>query len=305
MQNNKLINKLRLPVIVAPMFLVSGPELVIASSNAGLVGSFPGPNARTTKELEGWMEQINSSTSNPWAFNMITHKTYDRFGDELDLIKKFQPQIVITALGSPERVIEAVHGYGGKVIADVNNINFARRCADMQVDGMALICHGAGGHTGHLSPFSFTAYVREFFNGLIVLAGSISTGQHIKAAKLLGADLCYMGTRFISAKESNAVDEYKSMIINSTYDDLRMTNLFTGADAYYLKDSIINNKLDPDNLESNTSGFNVSASQDKIKAWKDIWSAGQGVGLIKNIESVESIVQKLESEFLQGAEHGN
>ena len=305
MQNNKLINKLRLPVIVAPMFLVSGPELVIASSNAGLVGSFPGPNARTTEELEGWMEQINSSTSNPWAFNMITHKTYDRFGDELELIKKFQPQIVITALGSPERVIEAVHAYGGKVIADVNNINFARRCADMHVDGMALICHGAGGHTGNLSPFSFTAYVREFFNGLIVLAGSISTGQHIKAAKLLGADLCYMGTRFISAKESNAVDEYKSMIINSTYDDLRMTNLFTGADAYYLKDSIINNKLDPDNLESNTSGFNVSASQDKIKAWKDIWSAGQGVGLIKNIESVESIVDKLKSEFVQGAGHGN
>jgi len=287
------------------MFLVSGPELVIASSNAGLVGSFPGPNARTTEELEGWMEQINRSTSNPWAFNMITHKTYDRFGDELDLIKKFQPQIVITALGSPERVIEAVHAYGGKVIADVNNINFARRCADMNVDGMALICHGAGGHTGHLSPFSFTAYVREFFNGLIVLAGSISTGQHIKAAKLLGADLCYMGTRFISAKESNAVDEYKSMIINSTYDDLIMTNLFTGADAYYLKDSIINNKLDPDNLESNTSGFNVSASQDKIKAWKDIWSAGQGVGLIKNIESVESIVDKLESEFVKGVGHGN
>jgi nitronate monooxygenase len=297
MQNDKLIDQLRLPVIVAPMFLVSGPDLVIASSNAGLIGSFPGPNARTAEELEHWMHQINDATSNPWAFNMITHKTYDRFAQELDLIKKFQPKIVITALGSPERVIEAVHGYGGKVIADVNNINFARRCAEMDVDGMALICHGAGGHTGHLSPFSFSAYVREFFNGLIVLAGSISTGQHIKAAKFLGADLCYMGTRFISAKESNAVDEYKSMIINSTYDDLRMTNLFTGADAYYLKDSIINNKLDPDNLESNTSGFNVSASQDKIKAWKDIWSAGQGVGLIKNIESVESIVDKLESEF--------
>jgi len=300
MQNNKLVDQLRLPVIVAPMFLVSGPDLVIASSNAGLIGSFPGPNARTAEELENWMHQINNATSNPWAFNMITHKTYDRFADELDLVKKFQPKIVITALGSPERVIEAVHEYGGKVIADVNNINFARRCAEMEVDGMALICHGAGGHTGQLSPFSFSAYVREFFDGLVVLAGSISTGQHIKAAQLLSADLCYMGTRFISAQESNAVDEYKSMIINSTYDDLRMTNLFTGAQAYYLKDSIINNKLDPDNLESNTSGFNVSASQDKIKAWKDIWSAGQGVGLIKNIESVESIVEKLESEFLQG-----
>jgi nitronate monooxygenase len=300
MQNYELIDQLRLPVIVAPMFLVSGPDLVIASSNAGLIGSFPGPNARTAEELEDWMHQINNATSNPWAFNMITHKTYDRFSEELDLIKKFQPKIVITALGSPERVIEAVHGYGGKVIADVNNINFARRCAEMAVDGMALICHGAGGHTGHLSPFSFSAYVREFFDGLIVLAGSISTGQHIKAAQLLSADLCYMGTRFISAQESNAVDEYKSMIINSTYDDLRMTNLFTGAQAYYLKDSIIKNNLDPDNLDSNTEGFNVSASQDKIKAWKDIWSAGQGVGLIKNIESVESIVEELESEFLRG-----
>ena len=300
MQNDKLIDQLRLPVIVAPMFLVSGPDLVIASSNAGLIGSFPGPNARTAEELEDWMHQINNATSNPWAFNMITHKTYDRFSEELDLIKKFQPKIVITALGSPERVIETVHGYGGKVIADVNNINFARRCAEMAVDGMALICHGAGGHTGHLSPFSFSAYVREFFDGLIVLAGSISTGQHIKAAQLLSADLCYMGTRFISAQESNAVDEYKSMIIHSTYDDLRMTNLFTGAQAYYLKDSIIKNNLDPDNLDSNTDGFNVSASQDKIKAWKDIWSAGQGVGLIKNIESVESIVEELESEFLRG-----
>ena len=300
MKKDNFIDKLRLPVIVAPMFLVSGPDLVIASSNAGLIGSFPGPNARTTEELEKWMQQINDSTISPWAFNMIAHRTYDRFEDELELIKKFQPEIVITALGSPERVIEIVHSYGGKVIADVNNINFARRCAKMNVDGMALICHGAGGHTGHLSPFSFTAYVREFFDGLIVLAGSISTGNHIKAAKLLNADLCYMGTRFISAKESNAVDEYKFMLINSNYEDLRLTNLFTGADAYYLKDSIIKNNLDPDNLESNHDGFNVSGSQEKIKAWKNIWSAGQGVGLIKKIESVESIVEELEAEFLDG-----
>jgi len=300
MQKNNLIDQLRLPVIVAPMFLVSGPDLVIASSNSGLIGSFPGPNARTAEELETWMQKINSSTSNPWAFNMITHKTYDRFKEELELIKEFQPTIVITALGSPEKVIEIVHSYGGKVIADVNSIDFARRCSDMNVDGMALICHGAGGHTGNLSPFSFTSYVREFFDGMIVLAGSISTGKHIRAAQLLSADLCYMGTRFISAKESNAVDEYKAMIIKSNYNDLRMTNLFTGAQAYYMKDSIIKNNLDPDNLSSNSDGFNVSASQDKIKAWKDIWSAGQGVGLIKKIESVESIVQELENEFLEG-----
>ena len=300
MQTSKIIDQLRLPVIVAPMFLVSGPELVIASSNAGLIGSFPGPNARTTEELEQWMQQINASTSNPWAFNMITHKTYDRFEEELGLCKQFQPMIVITALGSPERVIEEVHAYGGKVIADVNNINFAKKCAQMKADGMALICHGAGGHTGNLSPFAFSSYVREFFDGIIVLAGSISTGDHIKAAQLMNTDLCYMGTRFISATESQAVDEYKEMVIQSNYNDLRMTNLFTGAQAYYMKDSIIKNNLDPDNLDSNLDGFNVSASQDKIRAWKDIWSAGQGVGLIKKIESVESIVKELETEFLKG-----
>ena len=300
MQTSKIIDQLRLPVIVAPMFLVSGPELVIASSNAGLIGSFPGPNARTTEELEQWMQQINASTSNPWAFNMITHKTYDRFDEELELVKQFQPMIVITALGSPERVIEEVHAYGGKVIADVNNINFAKKCAQMNVDGMALICHGAGGHTGNLSPFAFSSYVREFFDGIIVLAGSISTGDHIKAAQLMNTDLCYMGTRFISPTESQAVDEYKEMVIQSNYNDLRMTNLFTGAQAYYMKDSIIKNNLDPDNLDSNLDGFNVSASQDKIRAWKDIWSAGQGVGLIKKIESVESIVKELETEFFKG-----
>jgi nitronate monooxygenase len=300
MQTSKIIDQLRLPVIVAPMFLVSGPELVIASSNAGLIGSFPGPNARTTEELEQWMQQINASTSNPWAFNMITHKTYDRFDEELELVKQFQPMIVITALGSPERVIEEVHAYGGKVIADVNNINFAKKCAQMNIDGMALICHGAGGHTGNLSPFAFSSYVREFFDGIIVLAGSISTGDHIKAAQLMNTDLCYMGTRFISATESQAVDEYKEMVIQSNYNDLRMTNLFTGAQAYYMKDSIIKNNLDPDNLDSNLDGFNVSASQDKIRAWKDIWSAGQGVGLIKKIESVESIVKELETEFFKG-----
>ena len=292
MQTSKIIDQLRLPVIVAPMFLVSGPELVIASSNAGLIGSFPGPNARTTEELEQWMQQINASTSNPWAFNMITHKTYDRFDEELELVKQFQPMIVITALGSPERVIEEVHAYGGKVIADVNNINFAKKCAQMNVDGMALICHGAGGHTGNLSPFAFSSYVREFFDGIIVLAGSISTGDHIKAAQLMNTDLCYMGTRFISATESQAVDEYKEMVIQSNYNDLRMTNLFTGAQAYYMKDSIIKNNLDPDNLDSNLDGFNVSASQDKIRAWKDIWSAGQGVGLIKKIELLLTILKK-------------
>ena len=297
MNKNKL-NTLRLPVIVAPMFLVSGPDLVVASSKAGLVGSFPGPNARTIEDLENWMHTItNSLDGELWAFNMIAHRTYDRFQDELDLIARFKPPIVITALGSPARVLETVHSYGGIVIADVNTVEYAKKCVEYGADGLALVSYGAGGHTGTLSPFVFTSHVREFFDGIIVLAGSISNGRHIRAAQCLGADLCYMGTRFIASNESMAVDEYKNMVARSLSTDLRLTNLFTGANAYYLKDSIIKNGLDPDNLETNEKGFNISGSQDKISAWKDIWSAGQGVGFSKKIESLEEITLALEDEW--------
>jgi nitronate monooxygenase len=228
---------------------------------------------------------------------MIAHNTYDRFQDELDLIAKFKPPIVITALGSPARVLETVHSYGGVVIADVNTVEFAKKCVDYGADGLALVSHGAGGHTGTLSPFVFTSHVREFFEGIVVLAGSISNGSHIRAAQCLGADLCYMGTRFIATEESIAVKEYKEMVINSKSTDLTLTNLFTGADAYYLKDSIINNKLDPENLETNDKGFNISGSQDKISAWKDIWSAGQGVGFSNRVQALESVVTELENEW--------
>ena len=297
MNKNKL-NTLRLPVIVAPMFLVSGPDLVVASSKAGLVGSFPGPNARTIEDLENWMHTItNNLDEELWAFNMIAHRTYDRFQDELDLIARFKPPIVITALGSPARVLETVHSYGGIVIADVNTVEYAKKCVEYGADGLALVSYGAGGHTGTLSPFVFTSHVREFFDGIIVLAGSISNGRHIRAAQCLGADLCYMGTRFIASNESMAVDEYKNMVARSLSTDLRLTNLFTGANAYYLKDSIIKNGLDPDNLETNEKGFNISGSQDKISAWKDIWSAGQGVGFSEKIESLEEITLALEDEW--------
>jgi nitronate monooxygenase len=298
MNKQKILKSLRLPVIVAPMFLVSGPDLVIASCKAGLVGSFPGPNARTIDDLESWMNKITSSLDGElWAFNMIAHNTYDRFQDELALVAKFQPPIVITALGSPARVLETVHSYGGVVIADVNTVDFAKKCVDYGADGLALVSFGAGGHTGTLSPFVFTSHVREFFDGIVVLAGSISKGSHIKAAQCLGADLCYMGTRFIATEESIAVKEYKDMVTRSKSTDLRITNLFTGANAYYLKDSIINNNLDPDNLESNDKGFNISGSQEKISAWKDIWSAGQGVGFSNKIESIEEIASELEIEW--------
>jgi len=298
MKKTDILSSLKLPVIVAPMFLVSGPELVIASCKSGLIGSFPGPNARTIDVLENWMSEISSKLNNEiWAFNMIAHITYDRFEDELALIKKFQPPVVITALGSPARVLETVHSYGGVVIADVNSVKYAKKCAEYGADGLALVSYGAGGHTGTLSPFTFTSHVREFFDGLVVLAGSISNGNHIKAAQCLGADICYMGTRFIATEESMAVDEYKEMVTYSESTDLRLTNLFTGADAYYLKDSIIKNGLDPDNLETNDAGFNISGSQDKISAWKDIWSAGQGVGFSDKISTVDKITRKLMNEY--------
>ncbi len=298
MKKTDILSSLKLPVIVAPMFLVSGPELVIASCKSGLIGSFPGPNARTIDVLENWMSEISSKLNNEiWAFNMIAHITYDRFEDELALIKKFQPPVVITALGSPARVLETVHSYGGVVIADVNSVKYAKKCAEYGADGLALVSYGAGGHTGTLSPFTFTSHVREFFDGLVVLAGSISNGNHIKAAQCLGADICYMGTRFIATEESMAVDEYKEMVTYSESTDLRLTNLFTGADAYYLKDSIIKNGLDPDNLETNDAGFNISGSQDKISAWKDIWSAGQGVGFSDKISTVDKITRKLINEY--------
>tara|TARA_Y100000768_G_scaffold386970_1_gene376767 strand:+ start:995 stop:1912 length:918 start_codon:yes stop_codon:yes gene_type:complete len=298
MKKTDILSSLKLPVIVAPMFLVSGPELVIASCKSGLIGSFPGPNARTIDVLENWMSEISSKLNNEiWAFNMIAHITYDRFEDELALIKKFQPPVVITALGSPARVLETVHSYGGVVIADVNSVKYAKKCAEYGADGLALVSYGAGGHTGTLSPFTFTSHVREFFDGLVVLAGSISNGNHIKAAQCLGADICYMGTRFIATEESMAVDEYKEMVTYSESTDLRLTNLFTGADAYYLKDSIIKNGLNPDNLETNDAGFNISGSQDKISAWKDIWSAGQGVGFSDKISTVDKITRKLINEY--------
>lgn len=298
MKKTDILSSLKLPVIVAPMFLVSGPELVIASCKSGLIGSFPGPNARTIDVLENWMSEISSKLNNEiWAFNMIAHITYDRFEDELALIKKFQPPVVITALGSPARVLETVHSYGGVVIADVNSVKYAKKCAEYGADGLALVSYGAGGHTGTLSPFTFTSHVREFFDGLVVLAGSISNGNHIKAAQCLGADICYMGTRFIATEESMAVDEYKEMVTYSESTDLRLTNLFTGANAYYLKDSIIKNGLDPDNLETNDAGFNISGSQDKISAWKDIWSAGQGVGFSDKISTVDKITRKLINEY--------
>ena len=295
---------LSLPVVAAPMFLVSGPNLVIAACRNGIIGSFPSPNARTIDILEEWMDRIIRETNAPgagaatkmWALNLVVHQTYERLPEELELVAKYKPPIVVTALGSPRDVVETVHGYGGLVIADVNNIEYARKAAAVGVDGLALVSAGAGGHTGSIAGFAFVPAVREFFDGIIILAGTIGDGRAIRAAEVLGADLVYMGTTFIATEESLASEDYKNMLIDAQFPDLILSNSFTGAYAYYLRPSIENAGLDPDHLLPKER-MDLTGSQNKIKVWKDIWSAGHGVGAIHAVEPVSAIVTRLREEY--------
>lgn len=294
-----LTRGLRLPAVCAPMFLVSGPELVIAACRAGLIGAFPGPNCRTIEELERWMDDVARATRDdaaPWAFNMITHSSYPRFEAELELVKRYRPPLVITALGGPGRVIEAVHGYGGVVFADVNSVGFARKAAAAGADGLVLVCSGAGGHTGTLSNTAFIEAVRTFFDGPVALGGGISTGGGIAAAEAMGADLAYLGTAFIPAAESLADDDYKRMVVAAGASDLVVSASVTGVPASWLKESLRRSGLDPDNLpEKGAVQFDDPAKI--LKGWKDVWSAGQGVGAIRTIEPVAAIAARLTGEY--------
>lgn len=298
---------LRLPVVCAPMFLVSGHEIVVAACRSGIVGSFPAPNARTIDVFEEWLDRITgelalftrnqlAGATNVWAMNLVVHSTYERLDAELALVQKYQPPIVITALGSPARVIDAVHDYGGLVIADVNSVPLARKAAALGVDGLALVAAGAGGHTGQMAGFAFVPAVREFFDGVLILAGAIGDGRAVRAAEVLGAELCYVGTRFIAARESIAFEPYKQMVVDSDFSDLVLTNSFTGANAYYLRPSIVAAGLDPDNLEGKAR-MDLSGSETRVKAWKDIWSAGQGVGTIHQVEPMADIVERMAQEY--------
>ena len=300
---------LRLPVVCAPMFLVSGPEIVVAACRSGIIGSFPAPNARTLDIFEEWLERITgelallkknqvAGSSTVWAQNLVVHSTYERLDKELALLQKYRPPIVITALGSPAAVIEVVHDYGGLVIADVNSVELARKAAALGVDGLALVAAGAGGHTGHMAGFAFVPAVREFFDGVLLLAGAIGDGRAVRAAEVLGAELCYVGTRFIAAQESIAFEAYKNMVVESSFKDLVLSNSFTGAHAYYLRPSIEAAGLDPDNLTSK-GRMDLTGSQTKIKAWKDIWSAGQGIGTIHAVEPMSEIVDQMVQEYSQ------
>ncbi len=297
---------MRLPLLAAPMFLVSGPELVIAACRAGIGGSFPAPNARTIEILDEWLGRIVRETAaardatpgavGPWSLNLVTHSSYDRLGAELELVDRYRPPLVITALGSPAPVVARVHAYGGQVFADVSNLAFARKAAATGVDGLVLVSAGAGGHTGKISPFAFVDAIREFWDGAIVLGGSLGSGGAVRAAELIGADLAYAGTPFIVAQESLAAQAYRDMVVRASLEDLVLTRTFTGADAWYLRESIVAAGLDPDALVGKDK-MDWSNSQGQLKAWKNIWSAGQGVNHIRGVESVAAIVDRYATEY--------
>lgn len=291
-----MFDKLKLPVIVAPMFLVSSPKLVIESSRSGVVGSIPLLNAHTPEECTDWLEELKAALpTEPWAVNYISHKTNRRFEVDLELIRKYEPPIVISSLGNPGLVTEVVHGYGGLVFSDVSTVKHAKKAAKSGVDGLILVCAGAGGHAGTLNPFAFLEAVKDFWNGYTILAGGLSNGKDVMAARIMGADFAYMGTRFIAARESVATDSYKEMLIESTIEDILYTDTFSGVYANYLVPSLIKNGIDPASLKSRDT-IDLSHMVD-VKAWRDIWSAGQGVTSINAIECVSEIVQHLVEEY--------
>lgn len=297
----------RLPVFAAPMFLVSGPELVIGSCRAGIIGAFPSHNARTPAQTGEWMASINATLATaraadpaaviaPWCVNLVTHSTNTRLRDDLDLVVRHRPLVVVTALGSPKPALEAVRSYGGIVIADVVNMTLARKAIAAGVDGVACVSAGAGGHTGFLSPFAFIAAVRAEFDGLIVVGGGIADGRAIAGAIVAGADFVYMGTRFIPAAESIAAPDYKQMVVASGIDDLVVSAAITGTHASWLKPSLRAAGLDPDALPDKPHR-DYDTANSEARRWKTIWSAGQGVGASQAIEPVAAIVAQLEREY--------
>lgn len=293
------LDQLRLPLIVAPMFRVSGPELVVAACKSGVIGSFPAINPRTADEFDEWLSKITSELANepnaaPYAVNLVIRS--ERLPEDIEVIKKYKPPVVITSVGSPKEVVPEIHSYGGIVLADVATLHHAKKAVEAGVDGLILLCAGAGGNTGWINPFAFVRAVREFYNGIVVVAGCIMDGVSMHAAKVLGADLVYMGTRFISTEESMAVQEYKEKLVEVNMDEIMTTTAFSGLKANYIRSTIVDAGLDPDNLPPYEE-FNVS--QHRKKRWKNIWSAGQGVGAIKEILPVSKLVDQLEKEYFE------
>lgn len=287
---------LKLPVIAAPMFLISGPELVIACCKAGVIGSFPTLNARSPAILDEWLDRITAETENstPFAANLIVHRSNRRLEEDLSLVARHCVPLVIASVGSPEGVIERIHAYGGLVFSDVASLKHARRAVETGADGLILLCAGSGGHTGWLNPFAFVGAVREFFNGPVVLAGAISHGRYIQAAERIGADFAYVGTNFIATRESLASDEYRRMLIESNADDIVLTAEVSGIPANMLRSSLERAGFKGGRKHE---GFDLLKDENVFAAWRDIWSAGHGVGDVSRIETVDDLVLRMKQDY--------
>ena len=305
-----LKDRLALPVIGSPLFIVSVPDLVIAQCKAGIVGSFPALNARPKELLEEWIVRIKTELEAyqkanpdkkvaPFAVNQIVHASNDRLEHDVAMCVKHKVPIMITSLRPPAEVVQAAHSYGGIVLHDVINERHARKAAEQGVDGLILVCTGAGGHAGTQSPFALVSEVKQWFKGAIILSGAIANGASILAAQAMGADLAYMGTRFIATHEANAQPAYKQMLVDTSASDIVYSSLFTGVHGNYLGPSIVNAGLDPKNLpegDKTKMSFGSGGSA-KNKVWRDIWGAGQGVGSIHNITGVAEVVAELSQEY--------
>ncbi len=306
-----LENKLSLPVIGAPLFIISHPPLTIAQCMAGVVGSFPALNARPKEQLDEWLAEITETLAAarvkepqrriaPYAVNQIVHASNDRLDHDMNMCEKYKSPMLITSLRAPGDVVKQAHGWGGIVFHDVISVRHAEKALEAGVDGLILVCAGAGGHAGTLSPFALVREVRRFYDGPIALSGSIAHASSILAAQALGADFAYMGTRFIATKEARAVDAYKDAIVTSTAQDIVYSSLFTGIHGNYLRSSVKAAGLDPDNLPSaDKTAMNFGGNA--VKAWKDIWGSGQGVGQMDDVPTTAALVARLQAEYREAA----
>ena len=305
-----VLSNLRIPVVGAPLFIVSNPDLVIAQCKAGVVGSFPALNARPGPVLHEWLDRITTELAEwdaknpdrkaaPFAVNQIVHKSNDRLEHDVEACVKFKAPVIITSLGAQPWLNEAIHSYGGVVLHDVINVTHAKKALEKGADGLIAVCAGAGGHAGALSPFALVQEIRQFHQGPLLVSGSIATGDAVLAAQAMGADLGYIGSAFIATQEANADERYKQMIVDSHADDIVYTNLFTGVKGNYLKPSVVAAGLDPDQLpEADPSKMNFgSGGNTDAKAWRDIWGCGQGIGAVEKVQSTAEFVDKLEREY--------
>ncbi|HET8869426.1 MAG TPA: nitronate monooxygenase family protein [Aquabacterium sp.] len=303
-----VLQKVSFPVIASPMFIISNPKLVIEQCKAGVVGSMPALNARPASQLDEWLAEITETLAAynaahpdkpaaPFAINQIVHKSNDRLEQDMALCIKYKVPVIITSLGARTDINDAVHSYGGVVLHDVINNKFARKAVEKGADGLIAVAAGAGGHAGTTSPFALIEEIREWFDGPLALSGAMATGRAILAARVMGADFAYIGSAFIATDEARAVEGYKQMICDSTSEDIVYSSLFTGVHGNYLRGSIVNAGMDPDNLAHGDPTQMSFGSKDSAKAWKDIWGCGQGIGAIKKIVPTAELVARLRAEY--------